>query len=257
VSSAVAGFVRFCFRLLGEAARVVLGKVLPARLLWTLSAATAGLVAFGCSSPTANLEISAPSNAVVGSPFSVTVTAMVDGRKNTIFSSPIHFSSSDSAAVLPADYAFTAADAGSHIFTNGVTLMTAGSQNITVTDNIAPSLNATANVTVTAVLVTAVLSGINNANLSVVRNEVSTGRFLFRRAMRERVHIPSRPVLTPSNLKGEKGKRWSQRPPSRENVLDWDSDQIISALTQVSSSHLSCVRIVRPFVAGRGGARGR
>jgi len=109
----------------------------------------AGLGALSCSSPVANLTISAPASAVAGSPFSVTVTAMVDRRKDTIFNSPVHFSSSDSAAVLPIDYAFTAADAGSHTFAN-VILMTGGSQSIKVTDNIAPSLNATANVTVTA-----------------------------------------------------------------------------------------------------------
>jgi adhesin/invasin len=109
----------------------------------------AGLVAFGCGSPAANLEISAPTSAIVGSPFTVTVTAMVDGRRDTIFNSPIHFISSDSTAVLPADYAFTAADAGSHTFINGVTLMTAGIQIITATDIIAPSITATANVTVT------------------------------------------------------------------------------------------------------------
>ncbi len=121
-----------------------------ARLLWTLSAAMAGLVALSCGSPAANLEISAPSSAIVGSPFTVTVTAMVDGRRDTIFNSPIHFTSSDSAAVLPADYAFTTADAGSHAFTNGVTLMTAGSQSMTATDIIAPSITATGSVAVTA-----------------------------------------------------------------------------------------------------------
>ena len=26
---------------------------------------------------------------------------------------------------------------------------------------------------------------------------------------------------------GEKGKRWSQRHPPSENMLDWDSDQIV------------------------------
>jgi hypothetical protein len=120
-----------------------------ARLLWALSAVMAGFGVLSCGSPVANLTISAPSSAVAGSPFSVTVTAMADGRRDTIFNSPVHFSSSDSAAVLPNKYAFTAADAGSHTF-NNVILMTAGSQSIKVTDNIAPSLNATTNVTVTA-----------------------------------------------------------------------------------------------------------
>lgn len=107
----------------------------------------AGLGACSCGSPVANLTISAPLSVVAGSPFSITVTAMVDGRRDAIFDSPVHFSSSDGAAVLPIDYAFTAADEGSHTFGN-VILMTAGTQSIKVTDNIAPSLNATTNVKV-------------------------------------------------------------------------------------------------------------
>lgn len=137
-----------CMRPARESASFKLGDAPAARLLWALIAATAGFIACGCSSTTANLEISAPLTVVAGAPFSVTVSAMAAGRTDTIFNSPIHFSSSDSAAILPPDYAFTTADAGSHTF-NGVTLMTAGSQSIKVTDNIAPSLNATAKVMVT------------------------------------------------------------------------------------------------------------
>jgi len=144
------GSVRFNGRFSGKSARLGRGHLLAARLLWALSAAIAGLVAFSCGSPVANLEISAPSSAIAGSPFTVTVTVMADGRRDTIFNSPIRFTSSDSAAVLPSEYTFTAADAGSHTFTNGVTLMTAGSQSIKATDPNAPSITATANVTVTA-----------------------------------------------------------------------------------------------------------
>jgi hypothetical protein len=150
VSNANAGFVRFDARFSGKSAHVGLGNVLAALRLWALSAAVAGLVAFGCGSTPANLEISAPSSAIAGLPFTVTVTAMVGGSRDRIFNSPIHFTSSDSAAVLPADYVFTAADAGSHTFTNGVTLMTAGGQSITATDTIASSITATVNVPVSA-----------------------------------------------------------------------------------------------------------
>jgi hypothetical protein len=145
-----AGFLRFYERFSGRSARLGLGNTRGARLLWALSAAMALFVAFGCGSPVATLEISAPSSVIAGSPFTVTVTAMVEGRRDTIFNSPIRFSSSDSAAVLPADYVFTAADAGSHIFTNGVTFMSVGGQSIRAADTIASSITATANVTVTA-----------------------------------------------------------------------------------------------------------
>jgi hypothetical protein len=107
------------------------------------------LAAFGCGTP-ATLHITAPSNATAGSPFTVTVTAMVGRSRDKVINSPIHFTSSDSAAVLPPDYYFTAQDAGSHTFTNGVTLKTAGSQSITATTIGASALNGTATVTVSA-----------------------------------------------------------------------------------------------------------
>jgi hypothetical protein len=143
------GFLRFYERFSGRSARLGLGNSRGVRL-WASSAAMALLVAFGCGSPVAILEITAPSSAIAGSPFTVTVTAMVDGRRDTIFNSPIRFTSSDNAAVLPGFYIFTAADAGSHTYTNGVTLMTVGSQTIKATDPNASSITATANVTVTA-----------------------------------------------------------------------------------------------------------
>jgi len=106
-------------------------------------------VTFGCGT-SATLDITAPSSAVAGSPFTITVTAMVGKSRDTIINSPIHFTSSDSAAVLPGVYYFTANDAGSHTFTNGVTLMTAGNQSITATVIGAPGLNGTTNVAVSA-----------------------------------------------------------------------------------------------------------
>ena len=107
-----------------------------------------GLLTFGCGTH-ATLVVTAPSSAVSASaPFTITVTAMVGGRRDTIINSPIRFSSSDNAAILPAVYYFTANDAGSHTFTNGVTLGTPGSQTITATVIGAPGLNGTANVTV-------------------------------------------------------------------------------------------------------------
>jgi hypothetical protein len=140
----------FYQRLSSKFASSGVGPILAARLLLALSTTMPGLLAFGCGSPVANLEISAPSSAIVGTPITVTVTAMVGGRRDTIFNSPIHFTSSDSGAVLPPDYAFTAADAGSHTFTDGVTLPTTGIQSIKATDPNAPSITATTSVTVAA-----------------------------------------------------------------------------------------------------------
>jgi flagellin-like protein len=74
---------------------------------------------------------------VAGTDFSVTVTATYpSGSPDTTYTGTVHFTSTDPQAVLPADYTFTAADAGVHAFTvpNGVTLGTAGTQSVTVTD---------------------------------------------------------------------------------------------------------------------------
>ncbi len=69
--------------------------------------------------------VSAPVDSTTGTPFSVTVTAE-DAYGNLVsnYTGTVHFSSTDSAASLPANYAFQAADDGSHAFTNAVTLET-------------------------------------------------------------------------------------------------------------------------------------
>jgi hypothetical protein len=144
------GFVRLEARSSHTSVRCGLGSVLAALRPWALSAAVAGLATFGCGTPHATLDIGVPSSAIASSPFTVTVTAMVGGSRDTVINSSIHFTSSDSAAVLPADYYFTATDAGSHAYTNGVTLMTAGSQTITATEIGVPGLHGTAYITVSA-----------------------------------------------------------------------------------------------------------
>jgi hypothetical protein len=72
-----------------------------------------------------------------GTPFSITVTAQdTSGKTLTGYTGTVHFTTTDKGAgvVLPANYTFTAADKGSHTFTGGVTLVTAGSQTVTATD---------------------------------------------------------------------------------------------------------------------------
>jgi hypothetical protein len=86
-------------------------------------------------------------SSTAGSGFTITVTAK-DGSGNTAtgYIGTVHFTSSDALAVLPADYTFTASDAGVHTF--NVTLKTAGSDTITVGDTSSSSLTGTASVTV-------------------------------------------------------------------------------------------------------------
>jgi hypothetical protein len=70
-----------------------------------------------------------------GSWGSIRVTA-VDAYGNRIhgYLGTVHFTSSDAKAKLPANYKFTAADAGTHVFSGNVILKTAGTQSVTATD---------------------------------------------------------------------------------------------------------------------------
>jgi hypothetical protein len=94
--------------------------------------------------------LAAPANVPPGAPFDLTVTAL-DPYGNTAvnYQGTVTFSTSDtdSAIVLPADYTFTAADAGVHTFSGGVTLNTPGDQTITATDT-ASGITRTVTVTV-------------------------------------------------------------------------------------------------------------
>ena len=80
-----------------------------------------------------------PTNPTAGTAYNLKVTAF-DAYHNlaTGYSGTVALSSSDGHAVLPAGYAFTGGDAGSHTFS--VTLETAGAQSITVTDSTTPSI---------------------------------------------------------------------------------------------------------------------
>ena len=99
-----------------------------------------------------HLGIVAPVSSTAGAPFSVTVSAL-DSSNNAVagYRGTVHFVSSDGAGqvVLPANYTFTSTDAGVHTFT-GVTLVTAGSQTITVTDTASGLLAGSAAVAVTS-----------------------------------------------------------------------------------------------------------
>jgi hypothetical protein len=101
------------------------------------------------------LSLTAPTNAVTtGSSFSLIVT-LTDpyGNVATGYTGTVHFTGSDPAwtvgilATAPADYTFTAADAGVHTFS--VTLITPPSQTITVTDTANGALTATSTIAVT------------------------------------------------------------------------------------------------------------
>ena len=77
-----------------------------------------------------------------------TVTALdACGRVAERYVGTVRFASSDTAAALPANYAFTAADSGVHVFVPGVALRTTGAQRVTVLELADSTLAASGNVT--------------------------------------------------------------------------------------------------------------
>ncbi|MEY2495664.1 MAG: hypothetical protein QOJ45_2156 [Verrucomicrobiota bacterium] len=101
--------------------------------------------------PAARFSLSAPTNAVAGSPFSFTVTAF-DQFNNTAtgYAGTVQFSSTDSQAVLPANSMLTN---GTGTFS--ATLKTVGNRTITATDTVSSSITGTSNtITVSAAAAT-------------------------------------------------------------------------------------------------------
>ncbi|MGD0451655.1 MAG: Ig-like domain repeat protein, partial [Candidatus Bathyarchaeia archaeon] len=90
--------------------------------------------------PAVNFVVSGfPSPTIAGAAHSVTVTAKdANGNVATGYIGTVHFTSSDSQAVLPVDYTFVSGDAGSKSFS--VTLETVGSQSITATDTVTSTI---------------------------------------------------------------------------------------------------------------------
>src|SRR5439155_18976189 len=93
-------------------------------------AATASVATI--AGPVARLAVAAGSAQTAGTAFNTTVTAQ-DANGNTVsgYTGTVHFTSTDAAAALPADYTFVAGDNGAHTFP--VTLTTAGSRTVTAT----------------------------------------------------------------------------------------------------------------------------
>lgn len=81
---------------------------------------------------------------VAGTARSVTVTAK-DAYNNTAtgYTGTVTFTSSDAQATLPANYTFVGGDSGTHSFSNGVTLKTAGTQSVSATDTVSVGINGT------------------------------------------------------------------------------------------------------------------
>jgi hypothetical protein len=139
-----------------------------------------------------HFSISAPSSTTVGAAFSITVTAL-DANNNvaTGYLGTVHFTSSDPLAGLPADYTFTAGNAGAHTFVNSVTLNTTGSQTITATDTVSASIFGSATITVNSGMIRS-LDGLSQSSrqVSVSQPIVETGTRIARAATQTMADLP-------------------------------------------------------------------
>jgi hypothetical protein len=114
-----------------------------------LAAGTWGRGAFEIQAggPATHFSVTIQPSATAGSSFTITVQALdAAGTPSTAYTGSIHFASSDLSPTLPSDYTFTGDDYGSHTF--AVTLTTAGSQTVTVTDTASAAVAGSATVQV-------------------------------------------------------------------------------------------------------------
>jgi N,N-dimethylformamidase beta subunit-like protein len=125
------------------------------------------------------LKVTAPVSATAGQAFTTTVAAVnAQGNPATAYTGTVHFTSSDPAAVLPPDYVFTSGDAGTHQFQ--LTLKTAGTQTITATDTVTPSITGSQTVTVgPAAAATLTLSGLAGAIAGTAQTATVTARDVY------------------------------------------------------------------------------
>jgi len=97
-----------------------------------------------------HFSVSTANPYVAGVGHTVTVKALdAYGNVATGYRGTIHFTSSDPAAVLPANYTFVAADNGNHAFSGGLKLKTVGTQWVRATDTVTASITGSQTVTVT------------------------------------------------------------------------------------------------------------
>jgi len=110
--------------------------------------------------PAVRLEVAGLASPVPAGVAGFTVTAKdASDHTATGYTGTVHFTATDPAAVLPPDYTFVGADAGTHTFK--LTFETLGSQAVTATDAATSSITGNLAVTVTpGVAATLVVSGL-------------------------------------------------------------------------------------------------
>jgi CSLREA domain-containing protein len=112
---------------------------------YTLTASTdlgsATSNSFNIENPATQFEVSVPATADIGAAFNFTVRTLdADGNPSTLYRGTVAITSDDPNGTLPANYTFTATDAGQHTFS--ARFSKPGMRTITVTDTVDSSLTA-------------------------------------------------------------------------------------------------------------------
>src|SRR6202011_5914177 len=93
---------------------------------------TSGSINVAVGGTATHFSVSAPAAATTGTSFNVTVTALdAGGATATGYTGTVHFTSTNGAAVLPANSTLT-----NGVGTFSITLNTTGSQTVTATDTV-------------------------------------------------------------------------------------------------------------------------
>jgi hypothetical protein len=101
---------------------------------------TSGPINVTALSPVGLSVAGLPTGVTAGNTALVTVTAVdIYGNRAPAYAGTLHFSSNDPFAGLPANYTFTATDAGAHSFF--VTLTNAGAQLVSIADTVNPAFS--------------------------------------------------------------------------------------------------------------------
>jgi hypothetical protein len=128
---------------------------------------------FAPTAPATHFSVSATSSTSAGNAFQFTVTALdASNFTATGFGGTVHFTSTDAMATLPADYTFKPTDLGVHTFT--VTLVTPGSQSVTVADTPDGLTSLTTPITVTPGTVSLSRSSVSAGTTSLRVGQMTT-----------------------------------------------------------------------------------
>jgi hypothetical protein len=211
----------------------------------------------------ASLSVGGIANPFTAGTATVTVTARdAFGNVAIGYRGTIHFASSDTAAVLPANYLFTATDAGVHTFASGVTLKTVGTSSVSATDTVSASITGSqSGILVTpAAAKTVVLSGMPNPLLAgTIATFTVTVRDTFGNVAggyRGRVHftstdlaavLPSNYTFTASDAGVHTFKLILTTPGSRTVTV---TDTVTTTITATSTTVVTQAPAARLVVTG-------